>query len=145
MEEKSALRWKGLVIAGIPLLMIFLGNAPPSRPPQNPVLDVGCSLGTLNAREDFRSNENPTILEFVGKSGRELRHSIVTLSHADGRDPITLACAVPTLMLRLQPGNYMAEVDLLGGPTRTFTFNIPAAESPRELVFRFPSVTDSAA
>jgi hypothetical protein len=103
-------------------------------------MDVACTNAGLQARTHRQGSTYPVGLEFVGGYGQSLGNGIVTISHADGGNPITVACAAPRVLMRLFPGHYMATADMVDGPTKTVEFEVSKSDERKSLVIRFPGI-----
>jgi hypothetical protein len=120
-----------LLLCSSPLAVCAIAPAAKAQPS----VDAAC---VMPAPEGALSTY-PVRLEIRGGDARALGSGVVTVSHLDGRSPISVDCAKPRVIMRLAPGSYMATVDAAAGRTRTLRFRVLPSQGARTLVLRFPS------
>lgn len=78
------------------------------------------------AENRARWNSYPVKLVVAGNRGQFYAGEHVSISSRNGRHVAEMTCNGPWVLMRLQPGNYRATVDLPGHGTKQISFTAPA-------------------
>lgn len=111
------------------LISALLVLSPANSAMARPSIDGACTIRQLRPGNDTL----PVRLLIQGDDAHALGTGVVTVSHQDGRDPITVDCSKPHLLLHLRPGNYIASVDMAAGPTREVRFTVARAHKVKTI------------
>jgi len=100
-----------------------------------PSEDTAC---VVRAAGTSQSITYPVQLQIMGDDAKGLGSGVVTISHPDGSEPISIDCAKPEVMVRLPSGDYIATVDAAGGSARNLSFQVLPSDAPKMLALRLP-------
>jgi hypothetical protein len=133
---------KWLAGATMWLTIALIGNAVADEPdPPLSAMRVSCTSTDLNAGPMGKQTTYSVLASFVGNDGQAVGNVVFTVSHADGRNPITIACNTPSVFMELRPGHYIATADMADGPTKTLGFTVAKSGQPKSIVFQFPTIS----
>lgn len=104
-------------------------------------MHVSCTGSDLNAGFMGKQTTYLVRARFLGNKGQAVANVIFTISHADGRNPVTIACNTLSLFMELRPGHYMATADMADGPTKTMDFVVVKSRRMKNVVFHFPTIS----
>jgi hypothetical protein len=90
---------------------------------RNPSLAAACSVPAVHGGNQRYAVE----LELFGDDAGALGSGVVTVSRTDGTGTVTVDCDKPRVLMRLQPGDYDATLDMAAGPTRNIRFHVPGS------------------
>lgn len=102
---------------------------------------VSCTGADLNAGSNGNRTTYPIRARFLGNDGQAVGNVVFTVSHVDGRNPVTIACNTSSVFMELRPGHYMATADMADGPTKTLNFAVVKSKSPKNVVFHFATIS----
>jgi hypothetical protein len=109
----------------------------------NPDLNTGCLVRAARAS---LSVDYPVRLQILGDDAKGLGSGVVTVSHPDGSDPLSVDCAKPDVTVLLPAGAYVATVDAAAGPAKNLNFRVQPSREQRTLALRLspsvPALTD---
>lgn len=124
------------------LTVALIGNAVADEPdPSLSAMRVSCTGTDLNAGQIGKRTTYSVRASFVGNDGQAVGNVVFTVSHADGRNPVTIACDTPSVFMELRPGRYIATAHMADGPTKTLGFRVAKSNQPRSVVFHFPTIS----
>lgn len=116
----------------------FIVSASPA-PPTNRSLDADCAASNATLAPLEHPSAYPLTLSFTGSRGQLAGGEIITLSHGDGADPITLTCSSPVVHALVPAGRYMADVDL-DGFHKVVQFTVALSKGTQNVEVQFPEV-----
>lgn len=89
-----------------------------------------------------RANQNtyPVTVHFLGDEGQPVGNEVFTVSHRDGRNPMTIACNTANIYMELPLGRYTAIADMADGPTKTINFRVTRSARMQRIDVHFPAI-----
>lgn len=102
-----------------------------------PAISAGCVMPP--SLEDQATY--PVQLDIHGDASSGLGSGVVTITHSDGADPMSVDCAKARILMRLAPGSYIATVDPAAGPTRSLRFQVSPSRGTKDLALQIPPST----
>ena len=141
------LRMTAAAVAIAPLLLASgIAVAEPTSIPPDTETTVGgvpvACTGIGQTKLDPRWSAYPVRVEFSDSHDKYLGDAEITVWDAHGRPVLSVACAGPWILLRLEPGAYKIEGRLPDNATakpRTAPFR-PPSKGQMRLVLKFPDV-----
>lgn len=133
-----------VTVAGGVAGWLWPAHAQPTMPMDTPTtmngIDTVCTGIGSDAQSDPRWLAYPIRIEFSNGGAQYLSGAHVDLATGAGKPLVSLDCAGPWVLFRLEPGTYKVTASLnrqQGGGTASATFQPPRA-GQRRVVLRFP-------